>query len=146
MGTEGISLWSPALILLGFQLTLLSMRIGREQRMGDAGKPVWIPLAEWLNLGSMMITVFLVIVPSLLGLSDVKFTRFCFAVSVGLLGGYPFALSAHYDLFGGNPATTASQKIAVPVPPPVTRTPIFSEPAAARLPPTRPQRAESATG
>ncbi len=115
MNIEGSSLWSPAIILLGFQLTLLSMRIGREQKMGDAGRPVWIPLAEWLNLGSMMITVFLVIVPSLLGLSDVKFSRFCFAAAVALLGGYPFALSAHYDLFKGNPATTASERLAVQV-------------------------------
>lgn len=115
MGNEGGALWSPALILLGFQLTLLAMRIGREQKTGDAGRPVWIPLAEWLNLGSMMITVFLVLVPSLLGLADVKFTRFCFAASLALLGGYPLALSAHYDLFSGNPVTTASEKIAVQV-------------------------------
>ncbi len=113
MGNEGAALWSPALILLGFQLTLLAMRIGREQKMGDAGRPVWIPLAEWLNLGSMLITVFLVIVPSLLGLSDAKFSRFAFAVAVALLGGYPFALSAHYDLFKGNPATTETERLLV---------------------------------
>src|SRR5687767_12235512 len=137
MGTEGISLWSPALILLGFQLTLLSMRIGREQRMGDAGKPVWIPLAEWLNLGSMMITVFLVIVPSLLGLSDVKFTRFCFAVSVGLLGGYPVADSARCGLVGGSRAAAGSEKIGVRVTGGGTGTAIFWEAVVAGLPPNR---------
>lgn len=115
MGTEGIAIWSPAIVLLGFQFTLLSMRINREQKLAAEGKPVWIPLAEWLNLGSMAIIVFLVLVPSLLGLSNAKFTRFCFAGALALLGGYPFALSAHYDLFKGNPDTTPAEKRAVQI-------------------------------
>lgn len=116
MGIEGsAALWSPAIMLLGFQLTLLAFRLSRDQRLGSEGKPVYLPLAEWLNLGSMLLTVFGVLVPSLLGLSNPRFAKYVFAMALALLGGYPLAVSSHYDLFAANPATTAPEKRAVKI-------------------------------
>jgi hypothetical protein len=51
------TLWSAAGVLAGLQLTAFSLRITREITVGSKGARTWLPLAELLNLLSLLITV-----------------------------------------------------------------------------------------
>jgi hypothetical protein len=67
-GVELGTLWSAAGVIAGFQVAAFTWRITREVYMSDKGEPVWLPLADWLNLLSLAVTLLGVFVGTALDL------------------------------------------------------------------------------
>jgi len=86
-------------------VTMLLFRVQREEGMRRRGEPTWIPVADGLLIAATTASIGLVLLPILLFSSDFLHRRIptagCVAALVAL-GGYVFALPAHYRLlFGG---------------------------------------------
>lgn len=102
MNIQLSDIWTAAGIILGFQVTSFSWRISREVSVGQAGDLTWLPPADIVNLISMVVTVVGVFALSLLGVTNLNFTKHAFGLAVLLFVGYPFALAGHYDMYNNN--------------------------------------------
>jgi hypothetical protein len=96
-------------LIVGFTATILAFRIQREAEMRKAAETSWIPWADRLLIGSGLIAVAFVIVPSVAlktisGGVDVVSRAACLASSI-MLGGYIVAILAHYRLIWGRGRT-----------------------------------------
>jgi hypothetical protein len=91
--------WVAAAVLIGFQLNAFTWRLSREldlMRSHPKGKN-WLPLADYLNLLSMLVLILAVfVVPAHSG--GVELAKSGLALSLLLLLGYPFAIAGHYRL------------------------------------------------
>lgn len=105
--------WSAALSIVGFQLLVFAWHVGRRTESHQTGEPGSLPLAEWLNLGSIAVTMFLAVIPTVFGLVPAKFARYAFGFAMALLAGYPFALAAHGGLLDAKPAERALERTMV---------------------------------
>jgi hypothetical protein len=92
-------LWTAAGILLGFQVTSFAARVNREIAVGEQKNITWLPLADILNLFSMLVLVVGIFLLPVLGFVDQQFMRYAFGLAVLLFIGYPFALAGHYDMY-----------------------------------------------
>jgi len=89
--------WAAAAVVIGFQLISFAWRLSREAELmtRHPRKENWFPIADYLNLVSMLVLVGYVFVyhpteqSAASGLS----------LSLILLAGYPFAILGHYRLF-----------------------------------------------
>jgi hypothetical protein len=85
-------------------VTMLLFRVQREDRMRRENQPTWLPAADALLLASTTASIGLVLVPLLMFESELLSRRLptagCVA-SVVALGGYMFALPAHYRIIFG---------------------------------------------
>jgi hypothetical protein len=89
--------------LAGLQITAFALRINREVAVGAQGDITWLPLADFVNLISLVVTMLGVFIAPVLGLGGATFPMKAFGLAVLLLAGYPFALAGHYEMF--NPRT-----------------------------------------
>lgn len=94
-------------VLLGFQITSFTWRISREVNIGESD-PTWLPVADMLNLASMLVVVIGVFVLPILNVANLRFMKLAFGLALLLFIGYPFALAGHYDMY--NRKTTRSVK------------------------------------
>jgi hypothetical protein len=85
-------------VLLGFQVTSFTWRISREVDVGDSDL-TWLPIADMLNLASMLVVAVGVLVLPILNVANLKFMRLAFGLALLLFIGYPFALAGHYDMY-----------------------------------------------
>jgi hypothetical protein len=93
------TLWSAAGVLTAFQVAALTLRINREIGQGDKGGLTWLPMADWLNVTSMAITLIGCFVYASIRSESRETAQTCFAAAALLLAHYPFALAGHYELF-----------------------------------------------
>jgi hypothetical protein len=108
MDIQLASIWVATGVLLGFQVSFIRWRIEREVHVGGRGDLTWLPLADWVNLISMIVAAVGTFILPILKLVDINFAINAFAVALILFIGYPFALAGHYDMF--NPNTKRSFK------------------------------------
>ena len=102
---DSATLTTVASIIAGVGGTMLSFRIQRELQMHEQGEPPWIPYADWLLISTVMLSLFLVILPlvafSVTSPFVLRFARAaCTAITI-MVGGYIFSLLAHYRLIFG---------------------------------------------
>jgi hypothetical protein len=107
------SLWAAAGVLLGLQLAAFTLRVSREIAVGGTGDSTWLPLADGVNVVSLVVTSFGVFVAPVLHLGGSGLPTMAFGLGVLLLAGYPFALAGHYDMF--NPNTHARRRAIPPI-------------------------------
>ncbi|MCA8292143.1 hypothetical protein [Burkholderia vietnamiensis] len=79
-----------------------SLRMQREHTMQELGEPNWIPWADWLLILAGLVSLMLVILPTVAARPESAIGRvvpatFC-AVSSVLVAGYTPAILAHYRL------------------------------------------------
>jgi hypothetical protein len=102
------AVWGAAGVLVGFQVTGLTLRINREISVGASGDLTWLPIADCINLLSLSITLIGVFVLPALDAIGRQTVEKLFGLAVILLVGYAFALAGHYEMF--NPRTGRSMK------------------------------------
>jgi FlaA1/EpsC-like NDP-sugar epimerase len=91
-------LWPAAGILVAFQTAVLTLRINREIDVSKQRDLTWLPLADWLNILSILATLLGVFAARVLSIESSTMAAQLFAVAALLLAGYPIALAGHYDL------------------------------------------------
>lgn len=85
--------------LLALQFAAFGWRINREITVGDANRKTWFPLADILNIVSMLAVVgFLVIVPLTTDAFE-NVGRAVLAAGYLLLSFHPITMAGHYRLF-----------------------------------------------
>ena len=92
-------LWTPAGLLLGFQVTLFKWRLEREAAVGDKGDIPWLVPADYVSLAGMLVFVFGVVLLPLSGLLPINGARWAFGLGVLLFVGQALGLAGHYQLF-----------------------------------------------
>lgn len=92
-------LWTPAGLLLGFQVTLFKWRLEQEAAAGDAGDIPWLVPSDYVSISGMLIFVFGVILLPLLGVVSPDFARHSFGLGSLLFIGQALGLAGHYQLF-----------------------------------------------
>ena len=93
--------WQVAGVLLGFQVAAFTFRLNRELQFKDRTER-WFPLADCLNILSMLITVVFVFAIPIAQRRNLNIDScyFWFGVAMIIFIFYPIALVAHYDLIG----------------------------------------------
>ena len=99
-GIDISAIWTAAGIVVGFSVGAFGFRIQREIGMRAAGKPYWLPPADFVLLASLATVLVGVFVVPVLG-AGTAFARYSLGWAFLLLAGYPFALAGHYDLLFG---------------------------------------------
>lgn len=87
-------------VLLGFQITSFTWRISREVDVGKSDL-TWLPIADMLNLASMLVVAVGVFVLPILNVANLRFMKLALGLALLLFIGYPFALAGHYDMYNG---------------------------------------------
>jgi len=94
-------LWRAIGILVGFQITVLGWRVAREQKRAETRKEIWFPIADYLNVASIAISMLSVFIIPIVG--DWPRLRLgLLGVSLLLFTASPFALIGHYGMFTPN--------------------------------------------
>jgi hypothetical protein len=101
--TELKDLWTPAGVILGFQMTSFAWRLAEEAKVRNEGDIPWLVPADYLNLAGMLILVFGVFVgpifPAAAMLPWSKQAVVLFGLGTLLFVGHVFAMAGHYQLF-----------------------------------------------
>lgn len=98
-----------AAITVGFGVSLLFFRIGRELDMQEKDEPIWLPWSDRLLLAATLLSATLVLLPMVLLPESELFgeqvpVAFC-AASLVCLAGYIPAVLAHYRIWFGRSRT-----------------------------------------
>jgi hypothetical protein len=83
-------------ILIGMQIATLGWRINREIPLGDQGRRTWFPVADYLNVLSMLLVVWFCIVLPLNEKPMAEMARIVLSVGFILMVMYPINLIGHY--------------------------------------------------
>jgi hypothetical protein len=86
-----------AAVVIGFGLTAIMFRVQRENDMRENGERVWIAWSDYLILASVLLAVFLVVIPILV-FSSQKLATAASAAAIILQAGYIPAILAHYRI------------------------------------------------
>lgn len=92
-------LWTPAGLLLGFQVTLFKWRLEREAEIGDKGDVPWLTPSDYVSLVGMLAFVFGVVLLPVSGVVSIDFARWAFGLGALLFVGQALGLAGHYQLF-----------------------------------------------
>lgn len=93
------SLWGAAGIIVGFQVTAFTLRINREIAVSQYGDFTWFPVADYLNMLSLSVTLIGVFALPALDVIGQEAASRLFGLSVLFLLGYAFALAGHYEMY-----------------------------------------------
>lgn len=93
------ALWGAAGILVGFQVTALTLRVNREISVGASGDLTWLPVADCINMLSLSTTLIGVFVLPVLDAIGQEAASRVFGLAALLLLGYAFALAGHYEMY-----------------------------------------------
>ena len=103
MVTELKDLWTPAGIVLGFQVTAFAWRLSEEAAVRNKGSIPWLVPADYMNLIGMLVLVFGVFVAPFFPVGAASPWRETHVVLFGLAAllfvGQVFAMAGHYQLF-----------------------------------------------
>jgi hypothetical protein len=92
-------IWTPAGLLLGFQVTLFKWRLEREAKVGDKGDVPWLVPSDYMSIVGMLSFVFGTVLLPLSGVVTVGFARSAFGLGTLLFLGQALGLAGHYQLF-----------------------------------------------
>ena len=85
-------LWTPAGLILGFQVTLFKWRLERESEVGDKGDIPWLVPSDYISILGMFCFVFGVVLLPVSGAVGSKFARWAFGL--GTLSSLPKRLDS----------------------------------------------------
>src|SRR5262245_61932233 len=83
-------------IIIAMQIAALGWRINREIPLGDAGRKTWFPVADYLNIFSLLSVVWFCIVLPLNEKPMPDMARIVLSVAFILMMMYPINLIGHY--------------------------------------------------
>lgn len=104
MAADAGTLATIASITAAFGAAMLVFRVQREDQMRQAGERVWLPVADWLLLGTTLICLLFVILPIAAGLA-LQLPAAGSAASAVAVAGYIPAILAHYRIVFGSSRT-----------------------------------------
>jgi len=99
MGIELTSIWTPAGLILGFQVSSFAWRLSEEAKVGDKGDIPWLVPADYVNMAGMLVLVLGVFLLPMVNLASVEAARVLCGLGVLLFVGHSFAMAGHYQLF-----------------------------------------------
>jgi hypothetical protein len=109
-GLDFAAVWTAAGVVVAFSVTAFIFRIGREAQLRSEGLRYWLPPADFVLLGSLVVALVGVFVLPVLG-AGLAFARYALGWAFLLLAGYPFALAGHYEiLLGKVPKETVDRR------------------------------------
>ena len=94
-----IDLWTPAGVLLGFQITLFYWRLEREVSVGDAGRITWLAPADYLGIVGTIVFVLGVFLLPLAGFAGPRTAGAALGLGALLFVGHFLGLCGHYEVF-----------------------------------------------
>ena len=94
-----IDLWTPAGVLLGFQITLIYWRLERETGVGDKGDITWLAPADYLGILATIVLLVGAFLAPLSGLVGVRFAGGALGLGAILFVGHLLGLCGHYEVF-----------------------------------------------
>ena len=124
MSDQLTQIWVPAGIIFAFQIQMVRWRIDREVSMEAQAERTWLPLCDYLNLVSMIVTAFFVFVGPILILdgdatASVGLAKYGVGLTAIFLIGYLVSLLGHYRLLwggaGSRPRVPVQELIAVTI-------------------------------
>lgn len=99
MPMPDFSLTTAVAMLLGLQFAAFGWRINREISVSDEGRKAWLPIADVLNIVSMLCVVGVcAVLPLATGRFNV-FSRATLACALVLVAFHPITMCGHYRLF-----------------------------------------------
>lgn len=85
--------------LLALQFAAFGWRVNREISVGDAGRRMWLPLPDIVNVFSLFgVVVFCVVVPLSVG-QFLPMSKRMLGGAATLIAFHPVTMAAHYGLF-----------------------------------------------
>ena len=93
------NLWTPAGLILGFQVTLFKWRLERESQVGDKGKIPWLVPSDYVSIFGMFSFVLGVVLLPVSGLVGSGIARWAFGLGTLLFIGQALGLAGHYQLY-----------------------------------------------
>lgn len=92
-------LWTPAGIVLGFQMTLFSWRLSEEARVGADGETPWLAPSDYMNLSGAVVILFSTFLLPAAQLISPKASYIFFGLGTMLFLGSVFSMAGHYQLY-----------------------------------------------
>ena len=86
-------------ILIALQFAAFGWRIDREISVGDKGLRTWFPVADFLNVASMLFVTASCIILPMIGLHCQKLINIALSLGFILITFHPINMAAHYRLF-----------------------------------------------
>lgn len=86
-------------VLLALQFAAFGWRINRQIPLGDAGRRMWFPLADFINIVSMIIVVTVCVVHPLASGQFHHVAKAVLGTGYLLVALHPINTAAHYRLF-----------------------------------------------
>jgi hypothetical protein len=93
-----------ASVISSFGIAMLFFRILRQLEMGKKGEAIWLPVADWLLVLAIILSLLVVIVPLLI-LSQTALPAAASGAAAIMVAGYVFAILGHYRIFFGGKRT-----------------------------------------
>jgi len=92
-------LWTPAGLILFFQVTLFKWRLERETEVGDKNDIPWLVPSDYMSIVGMMCLVFGVILLPTFEMVGQNTARAAFGIGALLFVGQALGLAGHYQLY-----------------------------------------------
>jgi hypothetical protein len=92
---------SIVILVVALQFAAFGWRINREITVGDEERRTWLPLADWINVIMLLLTIFFCIVVPLTfgGFGTLK--KIILAAAAILIAFHPITTAGHYGLLSG---------------------------------------------
>jgi hypothetical protein len=83
-------------ILIAMQIAVLGWRINREIPLGDKGRRTWFPVADYVNVLSLISVILYCVVLPLNGSEEPEIAKIVLTIGFILMGMYPINMIGHY--------------------------------------------------
>jgi hypothetical protein len=93
------TLYKLAPPLIALQFAAFGWRLNREINLGDDGRAIWIPIADVLNIMSLLAAVICLIMVPIATDSYFWLSRMVLGAGYVLIAFHPFSVAAHYRLW-----------------------------------------------
>ena len=90
--------YSIVSLILALQFAAFGWRINREIKVGDEGRKTWFPIADWINVLSMIATAFWGFIIPLATHRFGHWSNIVVAVAGILIVLHPISMACHYRL------------------------------------------------
>lgn len=99
-------LWTPAGIILGFQMTVLMWRIQQEEAVRSRGHQQWLIPSDYLSILGLLVLVLGTMLLPILQVISLNTAKALFGLGTLFFVGQILGVAGHYQLFGTGASTT----------------------------------------